>query len=165
MSKNICDLNQDTFLSDSPYLVVPVEGSDGHGNFNVRLKCDDSLDWWMGRKNYLAQNESMKECCHVERADLQIFHSKNVPAEKYQNNLLLIYNRDRDGPLEYEKKELKKEHWELMKQKEDYEKSINWYPNENKEMPLKQRLIPMIKKLEDDLINAERISNSKEESR
>ena len=72
---------------------MPVEGSDGHGNFNIRLKCDDSLDWWMGRKNYLSPNENIKECCHVERADLQIFHSKNVPAEKYQNNLLLIHSK------------------------------------------------------------------------
>ena len=86
--------------------------------------------------------------------------------EKYQNNLLLIYNRDRDGPLEYEKNELKKEHWELIEQKEESEKTINWYPNENKEIPLKQRLIPMIKKLEDDLKNAERVQqNSKEETR
>ena len=69
---------------------MKVGGKDGKGMFTIYTKCLANDDAKSGRS------------CHVDKSFLEVKESRTVEEEKYKGKHLIIYNRTKHGPLQYE---------------------------------------------------------------
>ena len=75
---------------DKATFIFPVKGSKGSGTFTIRAKCEPKED-----------SENLRTCL-VHQCDLAVEKSSALEPDQYEGKLLVIYNRDRHGPLAYE---------------------------------------------------------------
>ena len=68
-------------------MIFPVAGSKGNGKFTIRAKCEQA-------------NQTRQ--CLIQRCDLAIEKTQNLDQEQYLGKALVIYDRKRHGPLNYE---------------------------------------------------------------
>jgi len=68
----------------------PVTGKDGKGTFTIFSICNSSMDGKTERS------------CHVDKCFLEVEESKTLEEEKYKGKQLIIYNREKHGPMKYE---------------------------------------------------------------
>ena len=72
-------------------IYLKVGGKDGEGMFTIYTKCPANDDDIKGGRT-----------CHVDKSFLEVKKSQMLEEEKYKGKHLIIYNRSKHGPLQYE---------------------------------------------------------------
>ena len=71
----------------------PVAGNDGKGIFTIHADCQVSDD----------KDSSMpSRSCQITKCFLEVSKSSTISEEKYLRKQLVIYDRQKHGPLQYE---------------------------------------------------------------
>lgn len=71
-------------------LKIPVYGADGNGEFTIAAKCQ-------------AENgQRVYGSCFVNQCYLKVSTTTKLEEEGYKNKKLIIYDRSKHGPMEYE---------------------------------------------------------------
>ena len=89
--KNFQQIKNETFYNEkpNPTYMFPASGPNGQGVFSIRTECE---------------THEGKRHCLVRRCDLILEETNQLDPEQYKDKALVIYDRNRHGPLKYETK-------------------------------------------------------------
>ncbi len=76
---------EETSNDKEPVIKFAVRGTLGNGLFYIKTKCDSEND------------------CYINRCELAIKETPVLKPEEYEDKFLVIYDRQRQGPIHNEK--------------------------------------------------------------
>ena len=76
-------------MEDNLRYYFPVAGKDGQGTFTIYSKCEGAQE---------------NRHCHVKKCFLEVRTCATLGPEQYEGKQLVIYDREKHGPLTYENK-------------------------------------------------------------
>ena len=85
-------IREESFQGDNPEeenYYFPVEGQDGKGMFTIHADCQ------------VAEKNSSRTC-QITKCFLEVSKSSTLSEEKYLKKQLVIYDRQKHGPLQCE---------------------------------------------------------------
>lgn len=86
-------IKEASFQGDNPdeqNYYFPVSGKDGKGMFTIHADCQ------------VSDKDSSSRSCQISRCFLEVSKSSTLSEEKYLSKQLVIYDRQKHGPLQYE---------------------------------------------------------------